>query len=174
MGGQLRAETGSMIRQFHKPAVQLALQFAQRFSWLPRLAPDEQLAFAQELAVILQRWRSCAIGRAMSLEEREDAISRFWAKVEEGDECWLWTGSGRSQIRHGQFWDGERIVGAHRFSWEMHNQRTIPEGLFVCHHCDNGLCVRPDHLFIGTHQDNMDDLVRKGRWHSTRALRRVQ
>jgi len=51
---------------------------------------------------------------------------------------------------------------AHRCAWEFKHGRPAPD-LFVCHHCDNKLCVDPDHLFLGTHSDNMRDMHAKGR-----------
>ena len=92
--------------------------------------------------------------------------SRFWAKVDKSggaDACWLWTGAtaGRG---YGRIYD-PRIghhAAAHRISWELSNG-PIPDGLFMCHRCDNPPCVNPAHLFPGTHTDNMRDAGVKGR-----------
>jgi hypothetical protein len=57
---------------------------------------------------------------------------------------------------------GRRTKLAHRISWLIHN-KELPEGMSVLHKCDVPFCVNPSHLFLGTHQDNVDDMVRKGR-----------
>ena len=91
-----------------------------------------------------------------------DAVSRFWARVQKSDGCWLWEGA-RSDVNYGLHWtDEKRLEGAHRFSYRLHHG-DIPSGLMVCHHCDNPPCVNPEHLFMGTVLDNMRDMIRKGR-----------
>lgn len=88
-------------------------------------------------------------------------LERFFQKVvKEVDGCWNWTAS--TYGKYGQFNPGEGITSSHRFSW-MHHNGEIPQGLFVLHKCDNPICVNPNHLFLGTHQDNMDDMMNKGR-----------
>ncbi len=85
---------------------------------------------------------------------------RFWAKVKKTKTCWIWCGScnrGRGQINI----DGKPKF-ASRVSWEMHNG-PIPLGIKVLHKCDNPLCIRPSHLFLGTQTDNMRDCINKGR-----------
>jgi hypothetical protein len=90
------------------------------------------------------------------------SIEQFWARVQKTETCWLWT-AGTDKDGYGKLWK-ER---AHRASWELH-YGLVPDGLMVCHHCDNPPCVRPDHLFLGTNTDNQQDAWRKGRKHVAR------
>lgn len=87
--------------------------------------------------------------------------SRFWRKVKRGDGCWIWTGAKRGK-KYGAIRFRGKSWSANRVAWILTNGE-IPNGLFVCHHCDTPLCCRPDHLFLGTNQDNMDDMNAKGR-----------
>lgn len=92
--------------------------------------------------------------------ESVDPLVRFWSYVLRGDDCWEWIGA---HCRgYGRFWDGEREVRAHRFSYALH-VGDIPAGLMVLHRCDNPPCVNPAHLFVGTNDDNMADKKVKGR-----------
>ena len=92
---------------------------------------------------------------------RQQDKERFWSYVNKrkDNECWEWQG-GKSH-RYGSFKCG-KPVRAHRFSWIIANG-TIPRGFLILHHCDNPPCCNPNHLFIGTQQDNMSDMVMKGR-----------
>ena len=86
---------------------------------------------------------------------------RFWSKVDvAGDnECWNWKAG--TDGRYGLFRYGDRKIKSNRMTWFL-VFGEFPK-LCVCHTCDNVICCNPKHLFLGTHQENMDDKVRKGR-----------
>lgn len=91
---------------------------------------------------------------------------RFWQKVIKapGDECWKWSGS-RHPFGYGMIQQGGGAKGkitASRASWLIHFGK-IPDGMYICHKCDNPECTNPDHLFMGTAQDNANDKEDKGR-----------
>ena len=92
--------------------------------------------------------------------------ARFWEKVDKTDDCWVWISSkisSKPNRGYGRIWVNGKPELAHRISWEIANG-PIPKGMQVLHRCDNPSCVRPDHLFLGTQRDNMQDSIEKGRW----------
>lgn len=113
-----------------------------------------------------QRMNGCAtIVKPNSIPKYETLMQRFEHHIEIVTEsgCWIWTGR---TDKHGYGSMSElgknrgKVIRAHRFAYQQF-VGEIPDGLFVCHRCDCKSCCNPKHLFVGTHQDNMDDLVEK-------------
>jgi hypothetical protein len=97
--------------------------------------------------------------KRMSLESR--FLTKVGAVLENG--CHPWVGATRGG--YGVIGEGgtsKRMLYAHRVAWELANW-PVPDGLCVCHRCDNPGCVNPKHLFLGIHRENMHDMLRKGR-----------
>ena len=91
----------------------------------------------------------------MTLQER------LLARSEEANGCLLWTG-GKSSNGYGQIWADGKMVSTHRAAY-LTWIGEIPEGMKVLHTCDTHNCIAPDHLFLGTQLDNMNDMIEKGR-----------
>lgn len=96
-------------------------------------------------------------------QDKKLTAEKFWAKThQEPNGCWTWTGT-RSPDGYGLVRGPKRTqIRAHRFAYEL-TLGPIPDGLFVCHKCDNPPCCNPAHFFLGTHQENQADRIAKGR-----------
>lgn len=113
---------------------------------VPKWVYDQKCA---EYAALLEKYRT---------EER------FWDSCipEPNSGCWLWTKSTRPN-GYGQFAAKTgHIVYAHRFAFEL-LWGAIPDGRYVCHRCDTPACINPDHIYLGTPQDNVNDMRERGR-----------
>lgn len=120
-----------------------------------------------------QQWaksRACSHDcmRVLANEARRtDVAERFWSKVDKtpghgpNGDCWPWIGA-LLPDGYGHFRDGRKVRPAHVVSYEMENG-PLPPGMNGLHSCDYRRCVNPGHIFAGTHQDNMNDMVAKGR-----------
>jgi hypothetical protein len=94
--------------------------------------------------------------------------NRFWSKVDKktDKECWNWLAS-CGYRNYGKFRLGNTYVGAHRMAYALSNgyknYYDLPKDMNVCHSCDNPACCNPNHLFLGTFSDNMNDMINKKR-----------
>ena len=88
--------------------------------------------------------------------------TRFEQYFNKGSGCWVWTGALAGKTGYGQFWLCGKNAHPHRVSYELY-KGPVPEGLCVLHTCDNRACINPAHLFLGTYQDNHNDMHAKDR-----------
>lgn len=94
-------------------------------------------------------------------ERLEIVRRRFFQKVVQSDGCWAWTGNRNAEGR-GLVRIDKVVYYAYRVAYTL-EVGQIPDGKHICHRCDNPSCVRPSHLFVGSHADNMRDMASKGR-----------
>jgi hypothetical protein len=86
---------------------------------------------------------------------------RFFQKVVKTETCWFWSGAYNSR-GYGSFSYNQKRISAHKYSYQSF-VGEIPDGMYVCHSCDNKKCVNPQHLWLGTPKDNTQDMIAKGR-----------
>lgn len=95
------------------------------------------------------------------IAKEKSTVSEFLKRINKTETCWEWIGTVTSR-GYGHFKKKKRLYRAHRLSFVIH-KGNIPNGMMVCHSCDNPSCVNPDHLWLGTGYDNAMDMVNKGR-----------
>ena len=100
----------------------------------------------------------------MTSRRTEPLETRYWGKVDKRgpDECWPWLAY-RNEWCYGIIFADGKYPRAHRVGWAFHTGKPVPDGMCVCHTCDNPPCQNPAHLFLGTVADNNRDMMNKGR-----------
>jgi hypothetical protein len=114
--------------------------------------------------------KSCGCLKREIQKARHKPLSeRFWDAVEVGprNDCWEWRNY-RNALGYGVIGVGGKPKLAHRIAWELSNSKAVPNGALVCHKCDNPACCNPSHLWLGSNNENMQDMVSKGRSRSLR------
>ncbi len=91
----------------------------------------------------------------------KSVVARFWEKVRKGPNCWAWVGA-KARKGRGVIWVNGHNTTATRISWEIHKRYSPPKDLYICHLCNNPSCVNPKHLYLATHQENLQDASRDG------------
>lgn len=92
---------------------------------------------------------------------QHDLEAVFWSKIRRGAsyECWPWISAGFNE--YGQFWIGDKLVGAHRYAWEITRKTKVPKGMMILHMCDYRACCNPNHLYCGDAAQNAKDTAER-------------
>lgn len=135
------------------------------FCVLPRSKPCQFCGQPFWRKVNFARMKFCG-NECARANHRAKGPARFWAKVDKGDGCWLYTGfrkwDGYGWVARSQGGGKYRWLTAHRYAWILTHGEP-PEGALIMHLCDVPACCNPDHLRLGTHEENMADMKLKGR-----------
>ena len=107
----------------------------------------------------MSKWRMMSRGK-YAKPNSEERKRIFWSKVDirNIDECWPYK-EFKDKDGYGKFWDGHTKMYAHRYAYEIHNNCKVPNDRYILHKCDNPSCCNPYHLYCGTQQDNMNDVM---------------
>lgn len=141
----------------------------------PRLVSEEEVLLQSEnlrrLAPTVN-WEAVPRKKGWRFMCIDQIICHFWERVDTSGSCWTWSGC-RNKRHYGVLGFRYTTILAHRLSYIL-CRGQIPSDRFVLHRCDNPPCVNPDHLFLGTSQDNSSDMVMKGRHRRTAKLSEAQ
>jgi hypothetical protein len=162
LGSRCWVWTGSLIKGFGQFRVgdknpNRTDGLAARFSWEIHRGP---IAPKTRLKQICGN-RACVNPDHLAV----GAEDRFWIKVNKNgplyiplnSRCWLWLGSRKDEYGYGNFWDGEKVVAAHVFSYQLHNGNVADPSLEMDHVCHNRTCVNPEHLRLATRKQNLEN-----------------
>ncbi len=111
---------------------------------------------------IIKNGRSCRVARTEQEMKKHILSRRIVIQRGLDTPCWEWTGCKSGSRPYGSVMYQSKTVRVSRLAWRLF-VGEIPEKIEVCHRCDNPPCFNPEHLFLGTHQDNMRDAFSKGR-----------
>lgn len=127
-------------------------------TWPSRIRVGRGRCCSKPCAATAQAKRLTGIPRP---EVQRPIAERLADKLDKSGSCWEFTGK-HNDYGYGLIWQNGVEARAHRVAWELAHG-MIPDDLLVLHHCDNPPCCRPEHLFLGTHADNTNDMLAKGR-----------